>query len=83
LSRFELLVVIGALNHLSCEAFSETDSVLGKRLKERVRNKAKLAEACAALERERNRARAGINWRFTTVDARIKLKRLYPTTELW
>ena len=58
-------------------------SVLGKRLKERVGDKAKLAEACAALERERNRARAGVNWRFTTPDARIKLKRLYPTTELW
>jgi hypothetical protein len=58
-------------------------SVLGKRLKQRVGDKPKLAEACAALEHERNRARAGVNWRFTTTDARIKLKRLYPTTELW
>ena len=58
-------------------------SVLGKRLKERVGDKAKLAEACAAFERERNRAGKGVNWRFTTADARIKLKRLYPTTELW
>lgn len=58
-------------------------SVLGKRLKQRVGHKAKLAEACAAFERDRNRARAGVNWRFTTADARIKLKRLYPTTELW
>ena len=58
-------------------------SVLGKRLKERVGDKARLADACAAFARERNRARAGVNWRFTTDDARIKLKRLYPTTELW
>ena len=58
-------------------------SVLGKRLKERVGDRAKLADACAAFERERNRAGAGVNWRFTTDDARIKLKRLYPTTELW
>jgi hypothetical protein len=58
-------------------------SVLGKRLKERVGDKATLAEACAAFERERNGARAGVNWRFTTADARIKLKRLYPTMELW
>ena len=58
-------------------------SVLGKRLKERVGDKNKLADACTALERERNRARAGVNWRFTTADARIKLKRLYPTTEVW
>ena len=41
----------------------------------------------ATLEREvlawqaaRNRAGRGVNWRFTTEDARIKLKHLYPTT---
>jgi hypothetical protein len=28
----------------------------------------------------RNRAGRGVNWRFTTEDARIKLKHLYPTT---
>jgi hypothetical protein len=58
-------------------------SVLGKRLKERVGDKGGLTGACAAFERERNGAGAGVNWRFTTADARIKLKRLYPTTELW
>jgi hypothetical protein len=58
-------------------------SVLGKRLKERIGQKAKLADACAAFVCDRNRARAGVNWRFTTDDARIKLKRLYPTTERW
>jgi len=58
-------------------------SVLGKRLKERVGDKRQLAGACAAFERERNRTGAGVNWRFTTDDARIKLKRLYPTMELW
>ena len=57
--------------------------MLGKRLKERVGDKATLAEACAALERERNGAGKGVDWRLTTNDARIKLKRLYPTTELW
>jgi DDE superfamily endonuclease len=57
-------------------------SVLGKRLKERVGDKDKLADACAAFERERNRAGAGVNWRFTTADARVKLKRLYPTIEV-
>jgi hypothetical protein len=58
-------------------------SVLGKRLKARVGDKRKLAAACATFERERNRGRSGVNWRFTTADARIKLKRLYPTTEVW
>jgi hypothetical protein len=56
-------------------------SVLGKRLKERVGDKATLADACAAFERERNRAGKGVDWRFTTGDARVKLKRLYPTIE--
>jgi hypothetical protein len=58
-------------------------SVLGKRLKERVGDKRKLAAACASFARERNRGRSGVNWQFTTADARIKLKRLYPTTEVW
>ena len=58
-------------------------SVLGRRLKERVGDKAKLAGACRAFERARNRSKSGVNWRFTTDDARIKLKRLYPTTEAW
>jgi len=38
-----------------------------------------LAERTAPWERSRNDRQAGIDWRFTTVDARIKLKRLYPT----
>lgn len=33
----------------------------------------------APWERSRNDRQAGIDWRFTTADARIKLKRLYPT----
>ncbi len=38
-----------------------------------------LAAAIAEWERSRNESNAGIDWRFTTADARIKLKRLYPT----
>jgi len=37
-----------------------------------------LATAIAEWERERNDRKSGIDWRFTTADARIKLKRLYP-----
>ena len=58
-------------------------SVLGKRLKERVGDRDGLADACAAFERDRNRSKSGVNWRFTTADARIKLNRLYPTIEVW
>ncbi len=38
-----------------------------------------LAEQIEAWERSRNESKTGIDWRFTTADARIKLKRLYPT----
>lgn len=58
-------------------------SALGKYLKERVGGKAELAAACAALERERNAAGKGVDWQFTTADARVRLKRLYPTIEVW
>ncbi|MCX6354090.1 MAG: IS630 family transposase, partial [Candidatus Aureabacteria bacterium] len=33
----------------------------------------------AAWQQRRNIAEAKVDWRFTTADARIKLKRLYPT----
>ncbi len=34
-----------------------------------------------AYQRTRNGKEVKINWQFTTADARIKLKRLYPSTE--
>ncbi len=38
-----------------------------------------LATTITEWERERNHRQSGIDWRFTTADARIKLKKLYPT----
>ena len=38
-----------------------------------------LATAIAAWEKTRNEKKTGIHWRFTTDDARIKLRKLYPT----
>ena len=38
-----------------------------------------LKERIVPWERSRNNRKVGINWRFTTANARIKLKRLYPT----
>jgi len=38
-----------------------------------------LAEQIATWERSRNENNVGIDWQFTTADARIKLKRLYPS----
>lgn len=40
--------------------------------------RAELAEAVAAWETSRNNQQKGVNWRFTTEDARTKLKHLYP-----
>lgn len=54
-------------------------SVLARQcLSERMEDKATLTRHTAAWEQSRNGQGAGIDWRFTTADARIKLKRLYP-----
>ena len=56
-------------------------SVLARQcLDERMENQARLVRATAAWEQTRNAAATRIDWRFTTADARIKLKRLYPQT---
>ena len=41
-----------------------------------------VAEKSAAWVKHRNLAQTGIDWRFTTEDARIKLKRLYPVVNM-
>ena len=38
-----------------------------------------LSDRISAWERFRNKKKRKVDWRFTTADARIKLKRLYPT----
>lgn len=55
-------------------------SVLSRQcLGQRLPSKEAMTVEVAAWEKERNRAGATINWRFTTADARIKLKHLYPS----
>ena len=54
-------------------------SVLGRQcLDRRIRDKATLMSEVAGWETTRNAVATKIDWRFTTADARIKLKRLYP-----
>jgi hypothetical protein len=54
-------------------------SVLARQcLARRLPNVETLAREVAAWESRRNQAQVTIDWRFTTADARIKLKRLYP-----
>jgi hypothetical protein len=48
-------------------------------LNRRIADQQILSTEVAAWEKRRNAANAKVDWRFTTKDARIKLKRLYPT----
>src|SRR5829696_9412179 len=50
-------------------------------LDRRLADRATLEREVAAWQAARNRAGRGVNWRFTTEDARIKLRHLYPTTQ--
>ena len=55
-------------------------SVLARQcLDRRIATRGNLTREVAAWETERNAAEVTIDWRFTTADARIKLKHLYPT----
>ena len=48
-------------------------------LGERVEDRPALARAVARWQAQRNRRHRKTDWRFTTADARVKLKRLYPS----
>jgi hypothetical protein len=55
-------------------------SVLARQcLDRRIDSRARLMQETAAWEAERNASQRGVDWRFTTADARVKLKRLYPS----
>lgn len=66
------------LNIAECEL-----SVLKRQcLKSRLADIETVSRKVAAWEQRRNQAEATIDWRFTTEDARIKLKRLYPIVKV-
>lgn len=50
-------------------------------LDRRIDEKDFLTREVAAWDEDRNTKQTGVDWRFTTDDARIKLKRLYPTIQ--
>jgi hypothetical protein len=54
----------------------------GQCLNRRIGSMGRLLEVVSAWEMERNERQVGIDWRFTTADARIKLRRLYPATRV-
>jgi hypothetical protein len=47
--------------------------------KQRINSIEELNVALSAWEIDRNKRQKSVNWQFTTEDARVKLKRLYPT----
>jgi transposase len=55
-------------------------SILSRQcLNRRIPDQLPLRREISAWETQRNDAASTVNWRFTTADARIKLKRLYPS----
>lgn len=57
-------------------------SVLGRQcLGERIPDRETLEREVGAWEQRRNAQGNKVDWRFTTADARIKLKRLYPSIQ--
>ena len=51
-------------------------------LDRRIDSAEQLTREVAAWETGRNGAKAQVNWRFTTDDARIRLKKLYPSFDV-
>jgi len=64
------------LNIAESELSSLTTQCLGNR---RIGTLDELNEELSAWESERNSRQKGVNWQFTEEDARVNLKRLYPT----
>ena len=56
-------------------------SALGRDLPDRVGDRATLERYVQAWRHRRNAAAITADWQFTTKDARIKLRKLYPTME--
>jgi DDE superfamily endonuclease len=65
------------LNMAEIELSVLSEQCLDRRLADRMT----LQREAAAWEATRNAARRGVDWRFTTEDARIKLKHLYPAIQ--
>ena len=56
----------------------ELSALVGQCLDRRIGDMETMRREVAAWERDRNNKGVDINWRFTTKDARVKLRRLYP-----
>lgn len=65
------------LNVAECELAA----LAGQCLDRRIGSMARLRQVARAWEDERNQRKVGVDWRFTTADARVKLRRLYPSPQ--
>ena len=63
------------LNIAEVELAAMSAQCLGQR---RIPDLATMNSELAAWHNQRNRKQKGVDWQFTTADARVKLKRLYP-----
>lgn len=81
LSRLE---VVNTPAHGSWLNIAEIElSVLGRQvLSGRIGDEAELRRISEAWSTERTAAQKGVDWQFTTAEARVKLKRLYPSYTL-
>lgn len=60
----------------------ELNVMIGQCLRRHIATLEEVRQELAAWEKSRNAMQAKVNWRFTTEDARVKLKRLYPTFDV-
>ncbi|MFI5269664.1 MAG: IS630 family transposase [Chloroflexota bacterium] len=59
----------------------ELSVLSGQCLDQRLDSARELEREVAAWEEDRNERQVGVNWQFTTADARIKLRKLYPVIQ--
>jgi hypothetical protein len=62
-------------------AESELGALAAQCLDPRIPDTRTIVDQAGAWTSKRNAAKAGADWRFTTTDARIKLKTLYPSAQ--
>jgi hypothetical protein len=67
---------VTSIHHGFCYAGEHVSSQC---LDRRIADKQSLIKQVAAWQNHRNSKHAKADWQFTTADARVKLKRLYPT----
>ena len=58
----------------------EINVMVGQCLNRRIDNIETVRSEVAAWQKRRDNLQAKVNWQFTTKNARVKQKRLYPTT---